>query len=120
LSNAFAELEKLIELMALQPTVRDDPNATDLKATECDIEFKGVSFGYADDKPIVQHLSFQIPAGKTVALVGPSGSGKTTVSRLLCRFYDPTEGRILINGQASYHGEHCLTRDYIGDSIATL
>ncbi|KAH9382103.1 hypothetical protein HPB48_004567 [Haemaphysalis longicornis] len=63
------------------------------------VEFEEVAFGYIEGQPIIKGLSFSIPAGKKVALVGGSGTGKSTVIRLLYRFFDPTQGRILINGQ---------------------
>ena len=86
--------------METEPEIVDAPDAkplTDVKGRVC---YEDVSFHYSDDDtPVLSHVSFEIPAGKSIALVGPSGSGKTTICSLLPRFYDVTGGRITIDGK---------------------
>jgi len=79
--------------------VQDVANAKPLQLQGGSIKFENVAFGYHADRPIFRDLSFTVPAGKKVAIVGPSGCGKSTVFRLLYRFYDPSSGRISIDGQ---------------------
>lgn len=79
--------------------LQDHSNAQPLQLRGGSIQFENVSFAYHPDRSIFRNLSFTIPAGKKIALVGPSGCGKSTVFRLLFRFYEPTGGRILIDGQ---------------------
>jgi ABC-type transport system involved in Fe-S cluster assembly fused permease/ATPase subunit len=79
--------------------VRDAEGARPLDGADATVRFEDVSFAYEADRPILRHVSFEIPAGKTVAVVGPSGSGKSTLARLLYRFYDVQQGRITIGGQ---------------------
>src|SRR5229473_789184 len=81
------------------PEIKDRPEAKPLAVTSGAIRFEGVSFAYEPERAILKDLSFEVPAGKTIAVVGPSGAGKSTISRLLFRFYDVTGGRILIDGQ---------------------
>ena len=91
--------ERLIELLEVEQQVEDSPGAIDLDRID-EIAFDDVSFNYGDsESPALSHLSFRILAGQSFALVGRSGSGKSTIIKLLMRFYDPTEGRILINGR---------------------
>ncbi len=73
------------------------------------VVFENVSFGYRDDVPILKNISFEADIGSSTALVGPTGAGKTTIVNLLTRFYDVTEGRILIDG--------CDSREYTRDSL---
>ncbi len=79
--------------------VQDAPGATPLRLEGGSIRFDNVAFAYHPDRPIFRDLSFTVPAGKKVAIVGPSGCGKSTIFRLLFRFYEPTAGRISIDGQ---------------------
>lgn len=79
--------------------MQDSPTAKPLNLIGGEIKFENVSFGYHPDRPIFKNVSFTVPAGKKIAIVGPSGCGKSTVFRLLFRFYEPTSGRILIDGQ---------------------
>lgn len=79
--------------------LQDKVDAKSLQLRGGSITFENVGFGYRSDHPIFRKLSFTIPAGKKVALVGPSGCGKSTVFRLLFRFYEPSSGRILVDGQ---------------------
>lgn len=97
--HALADMEKMFGLMREHREVADTPDAPALVVDRAEVRFEGVSFGYAADRQILFDVDFTIPAGKTVAVVGSSGAGKSTLSRLLFRFYDTQNGRILINGQ---------------------
>src|SRR4029078_13478998 len=85
--------------LAREPDIKDVNNAPALKVKTGTIRFEDVSFVYEPARRILKGLSFDVAAGKTVAVVGPSGAGKSTISRLLFRFYDVNGGRILIDGQ---------------------
>jgi ABC-type multidrug transport system fused ATPase/permease subunit len=98
LQRARISLQRVFELMALEPEIKEKEGAISLESIKGEVEFEGVSFGYEPDKPILQNVSFRVPAGTTVAIVGPSGMGKTTLIDLLLRFYDPQKGSIKIDG----------------------
>ena len=89
----------MFELMREPAEVKDKPAAPALSVTGGAVRFDDVSFHYDEDRPILKGISFEVPAGKTVAIVGPSGAGKSTISRLMFRFYDVTDGAITIDGQ---------------------
>src|SRR5205823_11196243 len=91
--------ERMCSLLAVNREIRDVPDAKPLAPGPGEVVFDDVSFGYESRRGILDGVSFKVPAGKTVAIVGPSGAGKSTIARLLFRFYDPTRGRILIDGQ---------------------
>jgi ATP-binding cassette subfamily B protein len=93
-----AGIIKLRELFAIEPTVVEKPGAPDLPPLEGDIRVEGVTFGYLPDKPVLVDADLHFRAGETIAFVGPTGGGKSTIAKLLARFYDPQEGRILIDG----------------------
>ncbi|RKO93350.1 P-loop containing nucleoside triphosphate hydrolase protein, partial [Blyttiomyces helicus] len=96
----FTDMEKMMELFENENIIKDSPNAAELKVSHGgSIKFENVGFAYDARQPAVQGLTFEVPAGKTVALVGPSGGGKTTIFRLLFRFYEVTSGSIKIDGQ---------------------
>ena len=97
--QGFADLEDMFELLSVDREIRDKPNAGELDVFEGVIRFDGVHFHYDEERKILRDVSFDVPAGKTVAIVGPSGAGKSTISRLLFRFYDVTSGGISIDGQ---------------------
>ncbi|USP80010.1 hypothetical protein yc1106_07284 [Curvularia clavata] len=99
LRQSLLDMETLFNLQKVNVTVKDKPNAPPLALKTGEIKFENVSFGYRPDRPIIKNLNLTIPAGKKVAIVGPSGCGKSTILRLLFRYYDPQEGRILIDGQ---------------------
>jgi ABC-type multidrug transport system fused ATPase/permease subunit len=96
--SASAALEKLSGVLEEAPSVPEPPagTAAGLAGGPLDVRFDGVAFAYRPDRPVLAALDLVIPAGQTVALVGETGAGKSTIARLLARFYDPTEGRVLL------------------------
>jgi ATP-binding cassette subfamily B protein len=96
---ALADMDLMFKLLENQPDIQDDPQARLLDVGEGEIRFEEVSFHYQPERSILSKVSFAIPPGQKIALVGTSGAGKSTIARLLFRFYEVTEGRILINGQ---------------------
>ena len=91
-------IERFAEIMDTEPEITDKKDATELKNVRGEITFKNVSFAYSDGKPVLERLNLTVPAGKSYALIGPSGAGKTTVCNLIPRFYEATDGEILIDG----------------------
>lgn len=98
MKNALADIERMFNLFKEQGEVADRPDAIELSTRNPGIEFKNVDFAYEAERQILKNLSFNIEAGKTLAVVGTSGAGKSTLARLLFRFYDVTGGQILIDG----------------------
>ena len=92
-------MAEMFRLMDTSVEVEDVPGAPILAVSEPSLAFDNVTFGYEDGRTILNGLSFEVPAGTTLAIVGPSGAGKSTIARLLFRFYDPQGGRIVIDGQ---------------------
>ncbi len=99
IKQAITDIELMFSILGRDPEIKDAPGAAPLKVTRGTIRFENVGFAYELDRRILKGLTFDVPAGKTVAVVGPSGAGKSTISRLLFRFYDLAGGRILIDGQ---------------------
>src|SRR5438309_8062015 len=99
IKQAVIDIEKMFNVLQRDPEIKDAPDATPLVVTSGNVRFEDVRFAYDPDRAILKGLSFEVPAGKTVAIVGPSGAGKSTISRLLFRLYDVSGGRILIDGQ---------------------
>jgi ATP-binding cassette subfamily B protein len=99
IKQAVTDIEIMFSMLAREPEIRDDPGARPLQVAQGAIRFEDVRFAYDPEREILKGLTFEVPAGRTVAIVGPSGAGKSTVSRLLFRFYDVTGGRVLIDGQ---------------------
>jgi ATP-binding cassette, subfamily B, heavy metal transporter len=99
IKQAVIDIEKMFLVLAQNPEVKDIPGAQPLIVTSGHVRFDDVRFSYDPERSILKGLSFEVPAGKTVAIVGPSGAGKSTISRLLFRLYDVSGGRILIDGQ---------------------
>ncbi|KAL1998236.1 hypothetical protein VTN02DRAFT_6566 [Thermoascus thermophilus] len=100
LRQSLLDMETLFNLQKVNVSIKERPNAKALELPRGgEIRFENVTFGYHPDRPILKNATFTIPAGKKFAIVGPSGCGKSTILRLLFRFYDVQEGRILIDGQ---------------------
>ena len=99
IKQAVIDIEKMFGVLSRHPEIKDIPGARPLIVTSGNVRFDDVRFSYDPERPILKGLSFEVPAGKTVAIVGPSGAGKSTISRLLFRLYDVSGGRILIDGQ---------------------
>jgi ATP-binding cassette subfamily B protein len=96
--NAIVSARRLYEVLMAPPTVPEKPQAKALLPGPGEIVFENVTFGYAPDKPILHNLNFNIRGGSIVALVGPTGAGKSSLVNLIARFYDPQQGRVLIDG----------------------
>ncbi|HSY55188.1 MAG TPA: ABC transporter ATP-binding protein/permease, partial [Bradyrhizobium sp.] len=99
IKQAIIDIEKMFNVLSRDPEITDVAGASPLVVTSGNVRFDNVQFAYEPDRQILKGLSFEVPAGKTVAIVGPSGAGKSTISRLLFRLYDVSSGRILIDGQ---------------------
>jgi ATP-binding cassette subfamily B protein len=99
IKQAVIDIEKMFNVLARNPEIKDIAGAAPLVVTSGHVRFENVQFAYEPDRPILKGLTFEVPAGKTVAIVGPSGAGKSTISRLLFRLYDVSSGKILIDGQ---------------------
>jgi ATP-binding cassette subfamily B protein len=99
IKQAIIDIETMFSILGRDPEIKDVRNAPPLCVTAGAIRFENVSFAYDPARRILKGISFDVPAGKTVAVVGPSGAGKSTISRLLFRFYDLLGGRITIDGQ---------------------
>jgi ABC-type transport system involved in Fe-S cluster assembly fused permease/ATPase subunit len=97
--QGLADIESMFDLLLVPAEIKDKDGAAPLKAVAGTIRFKDVEFHYDADRPILKGVDFDVPAGKTIAIVGPSGAGKSTISRLLFRFYDVTGGAVEIDGQ---------------------
>ena len=100
MQKGLAGFRRYLDVIETEPDIEDAPDAVPLEKVKGRVCYEDVSFHYSDDDtPVLSHVSFEIPAGKSIALVGPSGSGKTTICSLLPRFYDVTGGRITVDGK---------------------
>lgn len=99
MQHAIASAERIFSLVDSLPEIADRPDAFDPGTLAAGIQFENVNFYYEEDNPVLHDFSLSVKQGETIALVGPTGSGKSTIVNLLCRFYEPREGRILIGGQ---------------------
>src|ERR1700724_3786394 len=97
IKQAIIDIEKMFNVLSRNPEIKDIPGATPLMVISGNVRFDDVRFSYEPERQILRGLSFEVPAGKTVAIVGPSGAGKSTISRLLFRLYAVSAGRILID-----------------------
>lgn len=99
IKQAIIDIEKMFGVIGREAEIKDEPGAQPLVVSAGNVRFEDVRFAYEPARPILKGISFEVPAGKTVAIVGPSGAGKSTMSRLLFRLYDVSGGKILIDGQ---------------------
>ena len=97
--QGLIDMEAMFDLTDTPAEVVDAPDATELVVTDGHVRFEDVAFGYEPERIILKGVTLDVPAGTSLAVVGPSGAGKSTLARLLYRFYDPTAGRITIDGQ---------------------
>jgi ATP-binding cassette subfamily B protein len=116
IKNSMANIEQMFRLIDTNPGVSDAPGASQLEANGGAVRFENVGFGYKENRTILKDVSFEIPAGKKVAIVGPSGSGKSTIARLLFRFYDVQNGNIFVNEQPITK----LTQDSLRKAIGVV
>src|SRR5260221_4303970 len=114
IKQALTDMEKMSRLLNENREVEDKPGAADIAVKGGAIRFEHVDFGYDARRPILRDVSFEIPAGRKVAVVGASGSGKSTIARLLFRFYDVNAGRITIDGQDIRDVKQASVRAAIG------
>jgi ATP-binding cassette subfamily B protein len=99
IKQAIVDIEMMFDILGQHPEIEDRPGAPPLAVSRGAVRFENVEFNYDPSRKILRGVSFEAPAGRTVAIVGPSGAGKSTISRLLFRFYEPSAGRITIDGQ---------------------
>ena len=109
-----AGFRRFLEIMRTEPEIRDEQDAEELGEVRGEIEYRDVSFAYANGVPVLSHVSLKLEPGKSLALVGPSGGGKTTLCQLLPRFYDVTEGSVRIDGEDVRHVKQRSLRRNIG------
>ena len=116
MQRAMASGQRLIEVLDVPVSVHDRPEALDIAGCDGSVEFRDVSFGYDPGQLVLRNLSFRVEPGQTVALVGPTGSGKSSAMALVHRFYDVTEGQVLVSG----HDVRDLTQASLGRQIAMV
>jgi ATP-binding cassette subfamily B protein len=113
---SMAAVQKIFTVLDTEPDMLDAPDAVPLPDVAGDLELRGVTFGYDEDRPVIHDVSFAVPAGRTVALVGATGAGKSTLVKLLARFYDPQQGAVLIDG----HDLRVVTARSLREQLAVV
>jgi ATP-binding cassette subfamily B protein len=113
-ANGMAGLRRFSEIMDMKPAVIENPDAEPIVVTEGRIDVNDISFSYDDQTEVIDHLSLHVEPGETIAVVGPSGGGKSTLCQLIPRFYDVTEGSIMIDGQDIRDVRKTSLRENIG------
>jgi ATP-binding cassette subfamily B protein len=114
IKQAVIDIEMMFGILGRDPEIKDRPGAAPLEVRAGTVRFEDVRFAYEPARPILKGISFEVPAGRTVAIVGPSGAGKSTISRLIFRFYEITGGRITIDGQDIRDVSQASLRQAIG------
>ena len=112
--RAATSAERVFDVLDTHPEVIDQPEAMIMPPIEGRVEFRGVHFGYEEDKPVIEDLNFVVEPGEMIGLAGHSGAGKSTLINLICRFYEPQEGVILIDGHDTRHVNIQSLREQIG------
>jgi subfamily B ATP-binding cassette protein MsbA len=112
-AKAVVGYDRILEVLDTKDEVKDRPNARQAPKFRGEVEYRNVTFGYEENRPILENVSFKIEAGKMAAIVGPTGSGKSTVISLLSRFYDPNSGSVMIDGQDIRSYKQKSVRDQI-------
>ena len=112
--RAATSAERVFEVLDTHPEVIDQPGAMTMPPIEGRVEFRGVHFGYEEDKPVIEDLNFVVEPGEMIGLAGHSGAGKSTLINLICRFYEPQEGAILIDGHDARQVNLKSLREQIG------
>jgi len=116
MQRAMAAGQRIFEVMDVPVEIKDRPGAIDLDDCDGSVEFRGVTFGYVPDQPVLRDISFTARPGETVALVGPTGSGKTSITALAHRFYEVWEGQVLVGG----HDVRDVSQDSLGRHIGMV
>ncbi len=116
MQRAMAAGQRIFEVMDVPIEIRDRPGAIELDDCDGSVEFRGVTFGYVPDQPVLRDISFTARPGETVALVGPTGSGKTSITALAHRFYEVWEGQVLVGG----HDVRDVSQDSLGRHIGMV
>jgi ATP-binding cassette subfamily B protein len=114
IKQALIDIDDMFGIIDRNPEIQDAPGAAPLAVPQGNVRFENVHFSYVPEREILKGISFEVPAGHTVAIVGPSGAGKSTISRLMFRFYEPSSGRILVDGQDISRVQQASLRNAIG------